>query len=138
VRWVVLLIALMMYSQGIVLLGHPGAGATASISFLTHLCWGSPFAAAVILILTFPLSLVVLVSPRLYYLLVPQLAISLAYAAGAVTVIVNGAYADAYVPKDGSWFIYEDQVIAVVMMLIHFTAVAHYVTRAVDGGDEGG
>jgi hypothetical protein len=58
---------------------------------------------------------------------VPQLLISLIFAVGSLMVIVNGVFADGYVPKSGSWFIYNDQIIIIVMMLIHFHAVIYHV-----------
>jgi hypothetical protein len=118
-RWIALLIALMMYSQGIVLLGHPDSGGTASLSFLIRLCAGSTHLASVALFLLFPLSVAAWALPRAKLFLIPPLAVSLVYGIGSIMVIVDGVYADGYVPKSGGWFIYNDQVMIVVITLIH-------------------
>jgi hypothetical protein len=90
------------------------------------LCDGSTYVAGCFLFLTLPLSLSVFITERVLPL-VPQLLVSLIFAAGSLRVIVNGVFADGYVPKGGSWFIYNDQVMIVVMMLIHFYAVIYHV-----------
>jgi hypothetical protein len=116
----------MMYSQGIVLLGHPDSGGTSSISFLVSLCGGSTYVAGSFLFLTLPLSLSIFISDKVLPL-IPQLLVSLIFAVGSLMVIINGVFADGYVPKGGSWFIYNDQIMIVVMMLIHFYSVIYYV-----------
>ena len=111
----------MMFSQGAVLALHTGAGLSASMHALTWVC-GGEFWASALLMITFPC---VILSARWKWLLMPQLTISSVYAAGALTAILTGSYADNYVPAGGRAFIYNDQIAYITLLVIHAFVVRY-------------
>jgi hypothetical protein len=116
--------AVMMMSQGLVLMYRPDSGGPATLSELVSWFGGAPVNAGAFLIVTSSFTFAAAISRALAPFVLVQVGVSVVYAAGSISAVVRGAYADAYVPAGGAYFIYNDQIGTITLLLIHAIAAA--------------
>jgi hypothetical protein len=121
-KFITVIIAVMMMAQGVAMIWHPESAGPAALSALSDDFGGSAPTAGAFLIVSFFFTIVAAVRPPLVWLVVVQLGVSVVYAIGGLAAIARGSYADGYVPAGGSFFIFNDQVMAITLLSIHAVA----------------
>jgi hypothetical protein len=121
--------AAMMLTQGLALIYCPPAAGPATLSELNSWFGGSAVSTGVFLIITSCFTFIAAVSRSLAPFVLIQVSVSMIYAAGSISAVVRGTYADAYVPAGGAFFIYNDQIGTITLLLIHTIAATVQFTE---------
>jgi hypothetical protein len=119
----------MMLSQGLILMHCPAAAGPATLSELNSWFGGSSASAGLFLIITSSFTFAAAIKRSLAPFVLIQVGVSVVYAAGSIMAVLRGAYADAYVPAGGAYFIYNDQIGTITLLLIHAIAAAMQFTE---------